>query len=202
MGWALNTYAISDPSVRAAYVHVPFCRRRCGYCSFTVVAGRDDLIAPYLTAIERELSWLESPCEVDTLFFGGGTPAYLSADQLRRLFAATQRWLPLAAGHEASLEANPADLDAERLAVMTEFGINRVSLGVQSFDSAKLAILERDHRRPEIDRALELCRRQFDSMAIDLIVAAPGESLAGWQADLHQAIAAGVDHVSTYGLTY
>jgi oxygen-independent coproporphyrinogen-3 oxidase len=79
---------------RAAYVHVPFCRHRCGYCNFTLVAGRDDLIAAYLDALEAELARLDEPCEVDTLFFGGGTPTHLPPESLARLFAiaSTRTW--------------------------------------------------------------------------------------------------------------
>src|SRR5262249_53575770 len=98
---------------RAAYVHVPFCARRCGYCNFTLVAGRDDLVDQYLQAIEIELSWLERPREVDTLFLGGGTPSYLPPEKLARLLSAVTRWFPLAAGGEFSLEANPADVTGE-----------------------------------------------------------------------------------------
>src|SRR6187455_1425062 len=95
---------------RAAYLHVPFCRHRCGYCNFTLVAGRDDLVGAYLDALERELSWLGRPYEVDTLFFGGGTPTHLLPDQLERLFGIVRQWFPLAAGGEFSVEANPIDL--------------------------------------------------------------------------------------------
>src|SRR5262245_11893373 len=86
------------PACRAAYIHVPFCRHRCGYCNFTLVAGRDDLIDSYLEALERELSWLGQPHEVDTLFFGGGTPTHLPPNRLRRLFGVARRAFPLAPG--------------------------------------------------------------------------------------------------------
>src|SRR5262252_2588167 len=84
-----------SPSVvvpRSGYIHVPFCRHRCGYCNFTLVAGRDELIEPFLAALETELSWLGQPREVETLFFGGGTPTHLRGDQLRQLFATVLRW--------------------------------------------------------------------------------------------------------------
>src|SRR5690349_21806011 len=99
---------------RAAYLHVPFCRQRCGYCNFTLVAGRDDLIAGYLQALEIELSRLGEPREVDTLFFGGGTPTHLPPAQLARLLVLARRWFPLAPDGELSIEANPADLDDAR----------------------------------------------------------------------------------------
>src|SRR5688500_10982298 len=96
---------------RAAYIHVPFCRHRCGYCNFTLVTGRDDLIGDYLRAIEIELSGLETPREVDTLYFGGGTPTYLDAAQFKRLAATVLHWHLLAPAYEWTVEANPADVD-------------------------------------------------------------------------------------------
>src|SRR3982751_4826994 len=123
---------------RAAYIHVPFCRHRCGYCNFTLVAGRDDLIDSYLDALEKELSWLREPHEVDTLFFGGGTPTHLPPIQLQRLFAITQRSFPLAPAAEFSVEANPSDLNAEKTKILAASGVTRLSLGAQSFHSPKL----------------------------------------------------------------
>src|SRR5438045_9152086 len=120
----------------AAYIHGPFCRHRCGYCNFTLVAGRDDLIGAYLEAMERELAGLDSVHEVDTLFFGGGTPTHLSPPQLERLFAIVRRSFPLAPGAELSVEANPIDLDEVKSLVLADAGVTRVSLGAQSFRPA------------------------------------------------------------------
>jgi len=187
---------------RAAYVHVPFCRRRCGYCNFTVVAERDDLVEAYLHAIELELQQLQVPRAVDTLFFGGGTPTQLSPAALERLCQSTRHWFPSSGDYEFSVEANPADLDSPRLNVLQAAGVNRLSLGGQSFDDGKLERLERDHRRSRLEQTIAACRPRFASLALDLIFAVPGETLATWQADLAAAIAAGVDHISTYGLTF
>lgn len=187
---------------RAAYVHVPFCRHRCGYCSFTVVAGRDDLIADFLQAIEIELSWLVRPRPIDTLFFGGGTPTHLSVAHLGQLFRTTEEWFDLADGCEVTVEANPADLTSDKMDVLLRSGTTRISLGVQSFDDAKLECLERDHRRCDALQAIADCRQRFSSVAIDLIFAAPGEQLDSWERDLKTAIDCGPDHISTYALTY
>ena len=193
-----------DPAAppRAAYIHVPFCRHRCGYCNFTLVAGRDDLIEAYLEALERELSSLEVPHEVDTLFFGGGTPTHLPPPQLARLFALVRQWFPLAAGGELSVEANPCDLDQPRAAVLSAAGVTRISLGAQSFQSGKLQLLEREHRADDIQRAFESARQFAQSVSLDLIFGVPGESLANWKRDLERALALQPDHVSTYGLTF
>jgi oxygen-independent coproporphyrinogen-3 oxidase len=198
----MDLVSFSKAPPRAAYLHVPFCRHRCGYCNFTLVAGRDDLIERYLAAIERELSWLEQPRAVETLFFGGGTPTHLPPAALERLLAIARRWLPLAAGGELSVEANPCDVDVERAEVLRGAGVTRISLGVQSFHGAKLALLERDHYAAMIRRAVELARGIAADVSLDLIFGVPGEKLADWQRDLELALALMPDHLSTYGLTF
>ena len=187
---------------RSAYIHVPFCRHHCGYCNFTLVAGRDDLIEAYLEALAKELSWLERPYEVDTLFLGGGTPTHLPPDELVELLKLAQRWFPLAAEHELSIEANPVDLDDVRCEVLAAAGVTRVSLGIQSFRAEKLQALERDHRQAEIFSALAKARKLARSVSLDLIFAAPGETLKQWRQDLETAVSLQPDHISTYGLTF
>jgi oxygen-independent coproporphyrinogen-3 oxidase len=181
---------------------VPFCRHRCGYCNFTLVAGRDDLIGDYLRAIELELQSLGEPREVDTLFFGGGTPTHLPAVDLRQLTKSVRRWFPLAADYEFSVEANPADLKPEMLDTLADSGVNRLSLGGQSFDAGKLRMLERDHSGDQLRDAVQRAKQKFAAVSLDLIFGVPGESLQIWQADLAAALAIEPDHVSTYGLTF
>ncbi|MFN0019272.1 MAG: radical SAM family heme chaperone HemW [Pirellulaceae bacterium] len=187
---------------RSAYIHVPFCRHHCGYCNFTLVAGRDDLIGAYLEALGTELSWLKQPQEVDTLFFGGGTPTHLPPKELALLFELAKRWFSLAPGYELSVEANPIDLDEARCEVLKQAGVTRISLGIQSFRAENLQVLERDHRKPEILTAYKNARKCSQSVSLDLIFAAPGESLEQWRQDLEAAIDLQPDHISTYGLTF
>lgn len=197
-----EAYASRSPLVRSAYIHVPFCRHHCGYCNFTLVAGRDDLTAAYLEALAKELSWLQEPHEVDTLFFGGGTPTHLPPAELRQLLDLAKRWFPLAPNYELSVEANPIDLDEARCDVLCQKGVTRISLGMQSFRAEKLQVLERDHRQPEVIAAYENARKFAQSVSLDLIFAAPGETLRQWEEDLTAAIALQPDHISTYGLTF
>jgi oxygen-independent coproporphyrinogen III oxidase len=187
---------------RAAYVHVPFCRHRCGYCNFTLVAGRDDLIGDYLRAIELELRTLGQPREVDTLFLGGGTPSHLPAEQLQAMISTVRAWFPLADGGEWTIEANPSDVNDETLSMLVESGVNRISLGGQSFSPRKLAALERDHSGDQLRTAIELARSHMKSVSLDLIFGVPGETPGTWQADLDAALAMSPDHLSTYGLTF
>ena len=187
---------------RAAYVHVPFCAHHCGYCDFAIAVGQDGRIDRYLDALAAELATLGQPQPVRTLFLGGGTPTYLSARQLDRLLADVTRWLPPEPGHEFSVEANPGTLDADKVAVLTAHGVNRVSLGAQSFRPHLLRALERDHAPADVPRAVELVRRLGARLSLDLIFGVPGQTLDDWRDDLRRALELGPDHVSTYGLTY
>lgn len=187
---------------RSAYIHVPFCHYRCGYCDFAIITGRDDLIEPFLRAIAMELGWLGESRPVDTLYFGGGTPSYLDADRLTELCEMVLRWHPLATGYEWTVEANPESLTQDRVRVLAEHGVTRVSLGVQSLDGEKLRVLDRQHKREDVERCVSLASAAGLQVSIDLIFAAPGETLQGWRCDLRDALALEPDHISTYGLTW
>jgi oxygen-independent coproporphyrinogen-3 oxidase len=181
---------------------VPFCAHRCGYCDFTLVAGRDDLIENYLRAIEREMALLEVPRPVEMLFFGGGTPTHLGPQQLERLFRIVGAWLPVCDGAEFSVEANPAGLTDEKIDVLAAAGVNRVSLGVQSFTTSLLEVLERDHRETDIVSAVERLQRRITNVGLDLIFAVPRQTLDDWSTTLDHAAALRPAHISTYGLTW
>ncbi len=187
---------------RAAYVHVPFCAHHCGYCDFAVVAGQDHLFDHYLDALDAELSMLGEPQAVETLFLGGGTPTYLDARRLARLLESARHWLRLAPDYEFSIEANPGTLDAEKVAVLADYGVNRVSLGAQSFHPHLLRVLERDHEPHDVPRAVDCVKERIGQVSLDLIFGVPGQALADWQADLREALALEPCHLSTYGLTY
>jgi oxygen-independent coproporphyrinogen-3 oxidase len=197
--------ALDDPpwlSPRAAYVHVPFCAHRCGYCDFAIAVGQAGLRDLYVEAVEAELTTLGGPRPVRTLFVGGGTPTELTATQLARLLAAMRRALPPLPGHEWTVEANPESFDDERADVLVEAGVTRVSLGAQSFDPASLSALDRQHAPAAVEEAVRRARRRGLQVSLDLIFGVPGQTEAAWRADLARALALAPDHVSTYGLTY
>ncbi len=196
----MKTLLEAEP--RSAYIHVPFCVHRCGYCDFTLIARRDDLIDAYLEALAIDLARLQRPREVDTLFFGGGTPTHLPVPQLARLMMLARRWFPPAPGAEICVEANPAGLDDDKIAVLTDAGVNRVSLGVQSFDTKVLELLERDHRGSDIPAVVERVRRSIPNLGLDLIFGVPGQTLELWQTTVSTALALEPTHLSTYGLTF
>jgi len=192
--------AVSPP--RSAYVHVPFCRHRCGYCDFTLVAGRDDLIDRYLEALDRELGRLTVPLEIDTLYLGGGTPSHLGPARLRQLFRMLGQRLKPTANTEVTLEANPLDVTPELVAVAADCGVTRVSLGSQSLDEATLRSLDRDHTPDDVRRAAALLSAAGFTLSLDVMTAAPGQSLADVQRDLDAAVALSPPHISVYCLTW
>jgi oxygen-independent coproporphyrinogen-3 oxidase len=188
---------------RTAYIHIPFCEHHCGYCDFAVAVGRDQLIEHYLDALAIELATLGKPYPVETLFIGGGTPTYLAPDQLRRLLESVNYWLPLAGPvREFSIESTPDSLTEEKLAILASAGVNRVSVGVQSFRAASLSALDRRHTVEQIPRAADAVRRAGLSLSLDLIFAAPSSTQTDWESDLDRALALDPQHISTYGLTY
>jgi oxygen-independent coproporphyrinogen-3 oxidase len=190
------------PRPRAAYIHVPFCRHRCGYCDFAVIAGRDDLIPRYLDAVARELRGQGGPNPVDTLYFGGGTPTHLGDDALDALCSVVLDEHPLNAGYEWTVEANPEDVAGRSLERLAAGGVTRLSLGVQALNDDKLRSLDRQHDRAMAIDAIDHARAAGLGVSIDLIFAAPGETLDGWRRELAEAIALAPDHISSYGLTF
>jgi oxygen-independent coproporphyrinogen-3 oxidase len=187
---------------RHAYVHVPFCRHRCGYCDFALVAGRDDLIGRYFDALAVELARVSEPFDVDTLYLGGGTPSHLGAEGLRRLFDLLYGKMRPVAGAEISIECNPEDVTADLADAARACGVTRASLGAQSLDAATLAALDRSHSPDDVRRAAGLLRGRGLAVNVDLMTAAPGQSLAGVERDLDAAIALDPEHVSVYCLTW
>ena len=189
---------------RAAYIHVPFCAHHCGYCDFAIATGQDHQIELYLDALNAELTTLGEARPVRTLFLGGGTPTHLRAAQLERLLSTLRRRLPFIpeVEPEFSIECNPDTLSADKIDVLADHGVTRVSLGAQSFHADLLRTLERAHDCDEIARAVERVRRRIDNISLDLIFGVPGQTETQWRTDLERALALAPDHLSTYGLTY
>jgi oxygen-independent coproporphyrinogen-3 oxidase len=187
---------------RAAYVHIPFCAHKCGYCDFASLAGSDHLADRYLDALEREMAFLVEPQAVDTIFIGGGTPTRLDSRQLARLLTMVRHWFPLTQGGEWTVEANPGTLDVEKADVLASGGVNRVSLGAQSFQPRLLRALERNHEPEEVSRALDLVRPRFPFWSFDLIFGVPGSTAELWADDLERALELGPSHLSCYGLVF
>ena len=187
---------------QAAYVHVPFCHSRCPYCSFTVVANRLDWVDRYVDAVTFELTSRDHPHSVNTIFIGGGTPTLLPREPMVRLLKAIQRWLPLVEGGEWSIEANPQDINHDLCSLLRDHGLNRISLGGQSFNEPKLQMLGRDHTGDQLANSIDVASEWFDKVSVDLIFGVPGEAMQVWKSDLQFVTSRSLSHVSTYGLTY
>ena len=191
---------------RHLYVHVPFCARRCTYCDFAIAVRRVVPVAEYLDALDAELGmrWGKNiDWTLDTLYFGGGTPSRLGAEGIARAIDSVRRVAALAPGVEVTVEANPEDVSPATARAWGAAGVNRVSLGVQSFDDPTLQWMHRVHDAARAERAIgELREAGITNVSIDLIFALPDEvTTRVWERDLERAVALEPPHVSLYGLT-
>ncbi|HEX2717565.1 MAG TPA: radical SAM family heme chaperone HemW [Gemmatimonadaceae bacterium] len=189
---------------RHAYVHVPFCARRCTYCDFAIAVRRSVPVDEYLAALGRELD-IRRPLEgarLDTLYFGGGTPSRLGGEGIARAVELVRRHARLADDAEVTIEANPEDVNAAAVSAWRAAGVNRVSLGVQSFDDETLRWMHRVHDAERARRAVEEIREGgIANISLDLIFALPASLPRSWRSDVEQALALAPSHVSLYGLT-
>ena len=182
------------------YVHIPFCASRCDYCDFATWTDRGHLIDEYVTACVRDVAGrrAEGFPAASSVFFGGGTPSLLAADQLTRVLDAIER----TEGAEVTVECNPDSVDAAKLASYRRAGVNRLSFGVQSMVPHVLAALGRTHDPANVERAVAFARDAgFARLNVDLIYGTPGESLDDWRRSLDGALALQVEHLSAYALT-
>jgi oxygen-independent coproporphyrinogen-3 oxidase len=194
---------------RHVYVHVPFCARRCSYCDFSIAVRTRVPVDEYLSALAGELTLRlgEAPApegrpSIDTLYLGGGTPSRLGGEGVARAVATVERWFALAPGAEVTVEANPDDVTPEAVAAWRAAGVNRLSLGGQTFDPAALAWMHRTHDAGQIARAISLARAGgIDDLSLDLIFALPASVPRDWAGDVAQALALEPTHLSLYGLT-
>lgn len=203
---SLDPAALAGGGVAALYVHVPFCFHKCHYCDFYSITRQtpermDRFVA--LTLAELDL-WLEpGPIAPRTIFFGGGTPSLLPVDAMRRLLDGLHERLDLSTLNEWTVEVNPATADAEFLRVLRAAGVDRISLGAQSFEPSELATLERHHEPDDVERSIAMCRDAgFERLNIDLIYAIPGQTLDTWQRSLDRAATMRLEHYACYNLTY
>ncbi len=201
----------STQSTFHAYVHIPFCAVRCGYCDFNTYVSTElrgvsqaEFHLPLVREIElsRELllQWQLPARKLSTIFFGGGTPSMFEASQIAVILAALNSQFGFESGIEITMEANPEGLDLEKLQALAAAGVNRISLGVQSFDQQVLDVLDRVHSFEKVIASVQEAKRLGLRVSIDLIYGAPGESLDSWKGTLRQALALGVEHISAYSL--
>ena len=210
---AVALVALSNPAApTAAYLHIPFCRRRCFYCDFpiSVVGDRPPVgdqfgtIAEYVEILCQEIEAVHPNSDValQTIFFGGGTPSLLTVAQLEQILAALRSRFELAAEAEISIEIDPDTFDQARLAGYRAAGVNRVSLGVQAFQTELLSACGRTHTREDVDSAIALIQQVgLTNFSLDLISGLPHQTMAQWQESLQTAIGLAPTHISVYDLT-
>jgi oxygen-independent coproporphyrinogen-3 oxidase len=185
------------------YLHIPFCRQACHYCNFhfsTSLRNRDALLQAIATEVELQKDFLEG-APIDTIYFGGGTPSLLTGNELEMLLTRLHRHFIIQEHAELTLEANPDDLTEVALSDWQALGINRLSIGVQSFFEEDLRWMNRAHSAEQSWKGLEAARRHFDNITIDLLYGTPGLSDPKWRSNVMQAIALDIRHLSCYALT-
>ena len=186
------------------YVHIPFCRSKCDYCDFYSLAGREDRMDDYLKALiahMKETGPLTRGSQVDTVYFGGGTPSYFGEKRLRELLRTIAKRFDLAKDAEITVECNPDSVNLKMLQTLRKAGANRISLGVQSAHPCELSNLHRPHDFAQVKEAVKAIRAaKFKNLSLDLIYGLPGQDMAGWQDTVEQVLALEPEHLSCYGL--
>lgn len=187
------------------YIHIPFCKAKCAYCDFYSLAHSEEKMDAYMAALLRHLEEVApraAGMQVDTVYFGGGTPSYLGAARLCRILQTVLRRYDVARDAEITLEANPDSAgDWKELRKLRRAGFNRLSLGVQSTDDALLRRIGRVHTYEQVQQAVMAARKaKFTNLSLDLIYGLPGQTMEDWQRTLADAVALGPEHLSCYGL--
>ena len=194
-----------ESPAKHVYVHVPFCRRRCSYCDFAIAVRRTVPVREFIESLAREveLRYPDEPArDIDTLYFGGGTPSLLGGDGVARLLDRLREHFRFDDRAEVTLEANPDDVTVEAAASWRAAGVNRLSIGAQSFDEGVLAWMHRTHTANQIERAVIAARASgIENLSLDLIFALPAELDRDWDEDVRRALALDPAHLSLYGLT-
>ena len=187
------------------YVHIPFCESRCKYCDFfstTRLEQRDAYVEAVAKEVVQRNKYLPSQ-NVHTVYFGGGTPSMLSVEQIGRILGELRKYYVFDADAEITTEANPSDINEEKLRGWKKLGINRLSIGIQSFQDAQLKQIGRRHNAEQARQAVRMARDAgFENISIDLMYGLPGETLKEWKEDVEEALKLEVEHVSAYCLSY
>ncbi|HEU6456188.1 MAG TPA: radical SAM family heme chaperone HemW [Roseateles sp.] len=201
----ITASGLQTPPPLSLYIHWPWCVKKCPYCDFNSHESRGEIPeAEYINAVIADLEsalpqiWGR---RIGTIFIGGGTPSLISGAGMDALLTGIRTRITLLSEAEITMEANPGTVEVAKFAAFRDAGVNRVSLGIQSFDEAKLKALGRIHDGDEARRAIEIAQRHFDNVNIDLMYALPQQSLAEAQADMRTAISFGTPHLSAYHLT-
>ena len=193
---------LSTTPVTSLYVHVPFCAQKCDYCAFYSEASSGELINRYVHALVRELEIVAADLKPKTIFFGGGTPSLLNLRQWETILRAMEK-LNLLGAEEFTIESNPATVSADKSKLLRDFGVNRISMGVQSLDEKLLDRLGRIHSREQVFKSFDILRAaDFENINLDLMFAIPTQTMEIWRATLNEAMAMQSEHLSCYEVIY
>lgn len=193
---------LPSESIESLYVHVPFCAQKCSYCAFYSEASNGELINRYVQALVRETELVCSGMPPRTVFFGGGTPSILNLRQWETILKAMEH-LNLLGAMEWTVECNPATVSLDKAKLLRDYGVNRISMGVQSLNAKLLDRLGRIHTREMVFKSFDLLRKAgFENVNLDLMFAIPGQTLAHWRETLTEALAMGSEHISSYEVIY
>jgi coproporphyrinogen III oxidase-like Fe-S oxidoreductase len=188
--------------IQSLYVHVPFCAQKCEYCAFYSEASSGELINRFVRALVREMEIVADDLKPRTIFFGGGTPSLLNLRQWETILRAMEKLNLLGAG-EFTVECNPATVSLDKAKLLRDFGVNRISMGVQSLDEKLLERLGRIHSREQVFKSFEILRRAgFENLNLDLMFAIPGQTMEIWRATLNEVISMQSEHLSSYEVIY
>jgi oxygen-independent coproporphyrinogen-3 oxidase len=188
--------------VTSLYVHVPFCAQKCAYCAFYSEASSGELINRFVHALVREMEIVADDLQPRTIFFGGGTPSLLNLRQWEIILRAMEK-LNLLGAEEFTVECNPATVSADKAKLFRDFGVNRISMGVQSLDEKLLDRLGRIHSREMVFKSFDILRRAgFENINLDLMFAIPTQTMEIWRATLNEAMAMQSEHLSSYEVIY
>lgn len=193
--------------IRGLYIHIPFCSTICSYCDFYIVKNQDTYIDKYLDFLLKEIDIFKSihkeDIKIDSIFLGGGTPSLLNPSQLNLIISKVRECFIVLPNTEISMESNPASLDELKLNEYKSIGINRISIGVQSFVKKELGLLKRNHSPQTAEKIVKTAVNSgIETVNLDLIFSVPGQSLSSWTYSLEKAIELGTNHLSTYNLTF
>jgi oxygen-independent coproporphyrinogen III oxidase len=192
----------SAPQITSLYVHVPFCAHKCAYCAFYSEASSGELINRFVNALVREMEIVADDLKPKTIFFGGGTPSLLNLRQWEQILRVMEK-LNLVGAEEFTVECNPATVSADKAKLFRDFGINRISMGVQSLDEKLLDRLGRIHSREMVFKSFDILRAAgFENINLDLMFAIPSQTMEIWRATLNEAMAMQSEHLSSYEVIY
>lgn len=193
---------VSNSPITSLYIHVPFCAHKCEYCAFYSHAPSGELVNRYVGALIAEMELVANDLKPRTVFFGGGTPSILTLRQWEDILKAMER-LGLLGAEEWTVECNPATVSSDKAKLLRSFGVNRISMGVQSLDENLLERLGRIHTREMVFKSFDILRNAgFENINLDLMFAIPGQTMAIWQETLREVTALGSEHLSSYEVIY